>query len=200
MSGKRIGYARVSTAEQNPDRQLEGIVLDKKFIDYCSGKDTNRPQLKIMLDYLREDDELFVHSLDRLARNMKDLRQLVDDLTARSIKIHFITEGLVFTGEDSPMAMLTLQIFGSVAEFLRKVNLETQAEGIRLAKARGVYEGRKSIFCNELEEKIRMEMLTRDKKSDIAKNLGISRTSLYRFLKIIEEKDKITWSCVPQVA
>jgi DNA invertase Pin-like site-specific DNA recombinase len=81
MSGKRIGYIRVSSFEQNPERQLEGITLNKKFIDKASGKNTARPQLEAMLDYARDGDTIIIHSMDRLARNLDDLRKLVTQLT-----------------------------------------------------------------------------------------------------------------------
>ena len=87
---KRLGYVRVSTAEQNPDRQLDGVPLDKKFIEYASGTNTNRPVLKQLLDYARDDDHIIVHSMDRLARNISDLRKLVDDPTYRNIKVSFM--------------------------------------------------------------------------------------------------------------
>ena len=87
MSGKRIGYIRVSSFEQNPERQLESIILDKKFIDKASGKNTVRPQLEAMLDYVRDGDTVVVHSMDRLARNLDDLRRLVTQLTDQQIRI-----------------------------------------------------------------------------------------------------------------
>src|ERR1700676_82040 len=116
-NGKRIGYIRVSTVDQNPERQLEGIELDKKFIDYSSGSTIKRPQFELMLEYAREDDIIIVHSMDRLARNVKDLRKTIDDLIVRGIKIKFMKENLIFTGKDSPMANLMLMIIGSIAEF-----------------------------------------------------------------------------------
>ena len=115
MSGKRIGYIRVSSFEQNPERQLESISLDKKFIDKASGKNTVRPQLEAMLDYARDGDTIIVHSMDRLARNLDDLRRLVTQLTDQQIRIEFLKEGLTFTGEDSPMSKLLLSVMGAFA-------------------------------------------------------------------------------------
>lgn len=106
MSGKRIGYVRVSSFDQNPERQLEGIQVDRVFTDKASGKDTQRPQLDMLLDFVREDDTVVVHSMDRLARNLDNLRKLVQDLTGRGIQVEFVKERLIFTGEDSPMANL----------------------------------------------------------------------------------------------
>jgi DNA invertase Pin-like site-specific DNA recombinase len=107
MKGHKIGYIRVSTFEQNTDRQLEGIKLDKVFTDKASGKDTKRPELAALMQFVREGDTVIVHSMDRLARNLDDLRQIVQKLTGQGIKIQFVKESLSFTGEDSPMATLT---------------------------------------------------------------------------------------------
>src|SRR5271154_7035619 len=115
--GKRVGYIRVSSIDQNTERQLEGMELDKTFTDKVSGKDVNRPQLKAALDYLRDGDVLVVHSMDRLARNLVDLRTLVDDLTRRGVQVRFIKEALTFTGDDTSTAKLLLSVMGAVAEF-----------------------------------------------------------------------------------
>src|ERR1700733_7450319 len=106
--GKRVGYVRVSSVDQNELRQLDGIDLDRRFIDKASGKDTKRPQLQAALEYLRDGDVLIVHSMDRLARNMRDLQNLVAELNARHIAVEFVKENLAFTGEDSPMSKLML--------------------------------------------------------------------------------------------
>ncbi len=143
MHGQRIGYIRVSTLDQNPDRQLEGVQVSKVFIDKASGKDTQRPQLEALLSYVREGDTLVVHSMDRLARNLDDLRRMVQQLTGRGVRIEFVKEALTFTGEDSPMANLLLSVMGAFAEFERALIRERQREGISLAKQRGVYRGRK---------------------------------------------------------
>lgn len=133
MNGQRVGYVRVSSYDQNVDRQLDGAALDRIFTDKASGKDTKRPQLDAMLAFIREGDTLVVHSMDRLARNLDDLRHLVQSLTARSVKIEFVKEHLMFTGEDSPMATLMLSVIGAVAEFERSLIRERQREGIALA-------------------------------------------------------------------
>jgi DNA invertase Pin-like site-specific DNA recombinase len=141
MSGKKIGYIRVSSFEQNPERQLEGIIVDKKFIDKVSGKNTARPQLESMIDYAREGDTIIVHSMDRLARNLDDLRKLVVQLTNKKIRIEFVKEALTFTGEDSPISKLILSVMGAFAEFERALIKERQTEGIALAKKNGAYKG-----------------------------------------------------------
>src|ERR1700733_7746792 len=106
--GNRVGYIRGSTADQNTLRQLDGVQLDKSYADKASGADTNRPQLQAALEYLRDGDVLVVHSMDRLARNMRDLQNLVAELNARHIAVEFVKENLAFTGEDSPMSKLML--------------------------------------------------------------------------------------------
>lgn len=183
MSGKKIGYIRVSHFEQNPERQLEGIRLHKKFIDKASGKNTVRPQLEALLDYAREGDTIVVHSMDRLARNLDDLRRLVIQLTEQQIKIEFVKEGLTFTGEDSPMSKLLLSMMGAFAEFERALIKERQMEGIALAKKRGAYKGRKAVLSQEQIDKIKTRVAHGNKKSHIARDFGISRETLYQYLR-----------------
>ena len=132
MTGKNIGYIRVSTIEQNLERQLEGIKLDRSFTDKVSGKSVDRPALQEMLAYVRDGDTVIVHSMDRLARNVDDLRQIVKGLTAKQVKVKFIKEYLEFTGEDSPMSNLLLSVMGAFAEFKRTLIKERQMEGIEL--------------------------------------------------------------------
>src|SRR5437870_3596693 len=103
MKGKQVGYVRVSSADQNTERQLDGLTLDKTFTDRCSGKDSHRPQLALALDYLRDGDTLVVHSMDRLARNVDDLRHIIKTLAADGIALRVAKENLPFTGDDSPM-------------------------------------------------------------------------------------------------
>ncbi len=126
MHGQRIGYIRVRSFDQNPERQLDHIQVDKQFIDKASGKDTVRPQLDAMLSFAREGDTVVVHSMDRLARNLDDLRRLVQQLTKRGIRIEFVKECLTFTGEDSPMTNLLLSVMGAFAEFERALIRERQ--------------------------------------------------------------------------
>lgn len=149
MKGQRIGYVRVSSTDQNPDRQLEGIQTDKLFIDRASGKDTKRPQIEAMLDYIREGDTLIVHSMDRLARNLDDLRALVQKLTTQGTCVEFVKESLTFTGDASPMANLLLSVMGAVAEFERELIRERQREGIALARRSGKFRGRKHALPSD---------------------------------------------------
>jgi DNA invertase Pin-like site-specific DNA recombinase len=119
LDGQRVGYVRVSGFDQNPGRQLEHVELSRVFTDKASGKDARRPQLDSLLAFVRQGDIVVVHSMDRLARNLDDLRRVVQGLTERGVRIEFLKEGLVFTGEDSPMANLMLSVMGAFAEFKR---------------------------------------------------------------------------------
>jgi len=183
VPGQRIGYVRVSSFDQNPERQLEHVPVDKVFIDKASGKDTQRPQLDALLDFVREGDTLVVHSMDRLARNLDDLRRLVQQLTRRGVRITFVREGLTFTGEDSPMANLLLSVMGAFAEFERALIRERQREGIALAKQRGVYRGRKKALSPEQTAELRQRVAAGERKAKLAREFGISRESLYQYLK-----------------
>lgn len=184
MSSKKIGYVRVSSFDQNPERQLEGVTLNKKFIDKASGKSTSsRPQLEALLDYIRDGDTIVVHSMDRLARNLDDLLRLVTQLTAKEVRIEFLKEGLTFTGEDSPIAKLLLSVMGAVAEFERSLIRERQREGIALAKKRGAYKGRKAVLSQEQINEIKTRVAMGDRKSHIANDFGISRETLYQYLR-----------------
>ena len=149
MNGQRIGYVRVSTLDQNERRQLEGQILARVFTDKASGRDTARPQLAELLRFVRDGDTVVVHSMDRLARNLDDLRALVQGLTRRGVRVEFLKEQLVFTGEDSPMANLMLSVMGAFAEFERSLIKERQREGIALAKQRGAYKRRKKTLTPE---------------------------------------------------
>ena len=183
MPGKKIGYIRVSSFDQNPERQLEGIALNKKFIDKASGKNIARPQLEAMLDYARDGDIIIVHSMDRLARNLNDLLKLVTQLTDKKIRVEFVKEGLTFTGEDSPMSNLLLSVMGAFAEFERALIKERQMEGIALAKKRGAYKGRKAVLSQEQANEIKVRVANGDKKSHIARDFGVSRETLYQYLR-----------------
>jgi len=179
---KRVGYIRVSSLDQNTERQLEGAELDKVFTDKASGKDTARPQLQAALDYLREGDLLLVHSMDRLARNLDDLRKIVIDLTSKGVHVQFVKENLIFTGEDSPISNLLLSLLGAVAEFERSMIRERQREGIALAKKAGVYRGRKPSLTSLQIAEIRKRVATGEKKTGLAAEYRISRQTLYAAL------------------
>jgi DNA invertase Pin-like site-specific DNA recombinase len=183
MKGQRLGYIRVSTFEQNTERQLEGVALDKTFTDHASGKDTERPALAALLDFAREGDTVLVHSMDRLARNLDDLRRLVQQLTAKGVRVEFVREGLTFTGEDSPMAQLLLSVMGAFAEFERALLRERQREGIALAKKRGVYRGRRKALTPIQVDELRRRASSGEAKTKLAREFAISRETLYQYLR-----------------
>lgn len=188
---KRIGYIRVSTVDQNPERQLENIPLDKKFIDYSSGKSINRPELVNLLNYVRDDDIVYVHSMDRLARNVKDLRKIIDNLNSQKVKIHFLKENLMFTGDDSPISNLLLNIMGAIAEFEHALIVERIREGVLIAKKAGKYKGRKKSFDDHKLELLKTEIFRpkciHEQKSmaQLARDFRVSRNTLYKYLKQI---------------
>ena len=187
MHGQRIGYIRVSSFDQNPERQLDNVQVDRQFIDKASGKDTLRPQLDAMLSFVREGDTVVVHSMDRLARNLDDLRRLVQHFTKRGIRIEFAKECLTFTGEDSPMANLLLSVMGAFAEFERALIRERQREGIALAKQRGAYRGRKKALVDDQVVELRRRAGAGEPKATLAREFGISRETLYPYLKPVPQ-------------
>ncbi|MFC4161712.1 recombinase family protein [Chitinimonas lacunae] len=178
-----MGYVRVSSFDQNPERQLEHVQVDKVFTDKASGKDTQRTQLDALLGFVREGDTVVVHSMDRLARNLDDLRCLVQGLTQRGVRIEFVKEHLTFTGEDSPIANLMLSVMGAFAEFERALIRERQREGIALARQRGAYRGRKKALAPERVAELRRRTAAGEKKAQLAREFGISRETLYQYLK-----------------
>jgi DNA invertase Pin-like site-specific DNA recombinase len=190
MVGQRIGYIRVSTLDQHTERQLDGIEVDKIFTDKVSGKDTKRPQLELLMSFARSGDTVIVHSMERLARNLDDLRRIVQTLTGRGVRIEFVKEHLSFTGEDSPMANLMLSVMGAFAEFDRALIKERQREGIVLAKKRGAFKGRKKSLSQTEVAEIRRRIEAGTSKSQIAREFGISRETLYKYLRGIEGTPK----------
>lgn len=183
-AGKRVAYVRVSTVDQNTERQLEGVAVDKTFTDKASGKDTHRPQLQAALDYVREGDTLVVHSMDRLARNTEDLLRMVRELTAKHVSVEFVKERLTFSGQnDDPMATLMMTMLGGFAQFERSLIRERQREGIAIAKEKGVYKGRKAALSPEQVVILKQRAEAGEKKAAIARDLGISRETLYQYLR-----------------
>lgn len=184
MHGQRIGYIRVSSFDQNPERQLEQVSVDRVFTDTASGKDVLRPELEGLLGFVRTGDTVVVHSMDRLARNLDDLRRIVQGLTGRGVRVEFVKESLTFTGEDSPIASLMLSVMGAFAEFERALIRERQREGIALARQRGAYRGRKKSLPPEKAEELRRRAQAGEEtKLQLALEFGISRETLYQYLK-----------------
>ncbi len=186
--GQQVGYVRVSTVEQNTarqDEQLKGLNLDEIFTDHASGKDTARPQLQAALKHLRKGDTMIVYSMDRLARNLDDLRKIVKELTERDVSVQFIKESLTFTGEDSPMSNLLLSVMGAFAEFERSLIRERIKEGIAVAKTKGVYKGRKqSLDSARISYLIECDTKNNHKgRTALAKEFGISRETLYQYIR-----------------
>jgi len=181
-----IGYRRVSSLEQNLERQLDGIHLDVEFEDKKSGKDRERPELENMMKMVWKGDTVMVHSIDRLARNMVDLLTIVKELVARDVKITFVKEGLTFTGDDTDMfKSLMLKMLGAFAEFERDLSKSRQREGIELKKAAGGYKGkgRKKTITAEMVAEMKVRIEAGEKKTKIASDMGISRESIYKLLK-----------------
>lgn len=185
----RIGYVRVSSLDQNPDRQIEDLKAQKAekiFMDKVSGKNTDRPELQRMLSFIREGDTLIVHSLDRLARNLADLLTMVQDLTCRGVSVIFLNERLSFeAGADaSPTSKLMLSMIGAFAEFERSMIRRRQAEGIAIAKERGVYKGRPRSISDETLETVNALVEQGVPLATAAKKVGISRSTVYRYLQM----------------
>lgn len=181
--GHRLGYTRVSSEDQNTVRQLDGLSFDKVFTDKVSGGNANRPQLTALLAHAREGDTVVVHSMDRLARNLDDLRALVNGLTAKGVRVEFVKEGLTFTGEDSAMSRLLLSVMGAFAEFERALIRERQREGIAAAKKAGVYKGRKKTLTAAQVSDLRQRAEQGESKASIARAFGISRETVYQYLR-----------------
>lgn len=184
MSGKIIGYVRVSTFDQNPERQLEGILVDRLFTDQASGKDLKRPAFEELMAYVREGDQVIIHSMDRLARNLDHLRQVVNRLTTQGISVRFLKENLTFTGQESPMANLMLSVMGAMAEFERSLIRERQREGVQIAKAKGLYTGRKKSLSQEQLSELQKRIAEGEKKASLARHFNISRETLYQYVKL----------------
>lgn len=177
-----IGYIRVSSVDQNTDRQLTGIDLKKVFTDKCSGKNVDRPRLRELLEWVRDGDTIHVHSIDRLARNLKDLQVLVETIIGKGVALIFHKEKLTFTGDDSPMQKLTLQLMGAFAEFERSLIRERQREGIAAAKASGKQIGAKPKLSKAKIKEIKERIELGEGKVALAREFGISRQTLYNYL------------------
>jgi DNA invertase Pin-like site-specific DNA recombinase len=183
MKGHNIGYIRVSSGSQNSERQLADIALDATFTDKASGKNTDRPELAKCLTHLRSGDKLHVHSIDRLARNLKDLQEIVGELKDKGVSIHFHKENLIFDASaSSPMQELMFQMLGAFAQFERTLIKERQREGIAAAQARGQKLGAPpKLSLSQVAEIKNLAVIGAD-KTKIAKQFGISRPTLYKIL------------------
>ena len=176
----QVGYRRVSTTEQNLDRQqLDGC--DKVFEEKVSGASKERKALKELIDWVREGDSVLVWSIDRLARDLRDLQDIISTLNNKGVSISFISEGLSFSADkNDALAKLQLQMMGAFSEFERSIIRKRQAEGIAKAKEKGVYKGRKASIDAKQIASMKEQGLG---ASAIAKQMGISRISVYRALQ-----------------
>lgn len=190
-----FGYIRVSTIDQNTERQLaelpNGVRLDRTYTDKASGKDAHRPELERMLTRLRSGDHVIVHSMDRLARNLQDLLDLVKQINEAGASIQFLKEGQTFSPdkEENAQSVLLLQMLGAFAQFERALIRERQREGIILAKARGAYKGRKPIEKERFERAV--ELVAKGSTViEAARATKIGKSSLYNYLKAKKEAPK----------
>lgn len=179
--GQTIGYKRVSSTSQTTERQDLGK-CDVIFEEFVSGKSKKRLQLEAMLKHARADDTVVVHSIDRLARSLQDLQEIVDELVDKDVTVKFLKENLTFSrGTDNPSGKLMLQVLGSIAEFERTLIRSRQKEGIASAKEQGKYKGRKpSIEPWKIVN--RWEIDRSQSLKEIAKREGCSVSSVYRIL------------------
>lgn len=176
----RVAYIRVSSVGQNVDRQLPDEKFDKTFTDKASAKDTDRPALADLLDYVREGDTVVVHSIDRLARNLADLEKLVDQLNSKGVSVEFRKESLIFSGGADPMQKLLFQMLGAVAEFERSMIRERQREGIAAAKAAGKQLGRKRVLDDKDTKRLRAKRAKGVGVRDLQDEFNVSRATVYR--------------------
>ena len=187
MNGQRIAYRRVSTVSQNTDRQLDGDRFDREFTDKTSGGRADRPELNAMLGHVRAGDEVVVHSIDRLARDLADLLKLVQAITGAGASLQFVKEGLLFNGDKSAMQELQLSIMGAVAAFERSIINERAAEGRVLAKARGVRFGRKSVLSDEDVSIIQAQRAAGKSVRALALDFDVGRATIDRALARAEK-------------
>lgn len=185
MPGADVGYIRVSTVEQNLDRQLDGVHLDKVFEDKVTGSTRVRPGLEACLAYLREGDTLHVHSIDRLARDFMDMYSLVKELTGKGVCVVFHKENMTFDGSSTdPRQNLLFHILGSFAEFERALIRERQKEGLAIARKAGKHMGRPRRLADDDVELLRRERERGVPVARIAKNFGLPRSTVYTYLKV----------------
>lgn len=184
MKAQRIGYIRVSTLDQNAERQLEGVEVDIMFPDKASGKDTKRPQLQAALKHARLGDTLVAHSMDRLARNCEDMLRIVRELNDKGVSVQFVKENMIFAaGNEDPRSTLMFTMLSAFSQFERALIKERQREGIAIAKSKGVYKGGAPKLNQEQAMALREKVAAGANKSKLAKEMGISRETLYQYIR-----------------
>ena len=178
-----FGYQRTSCLHQHTERQLVDVKLDRIFEEKLSGKDRNRPQLEALLSVLREGDVVHIHSMDRLARNTRDLLNLVEEITCKGCKIIFHTEHLSFEpNKNDPYQSLMMTLLAAVAQLERSLILQRQKEGIAIAKSKGKYKGGKNKLSPEQVAELK-ELSKTTSITSLAKKFGITRPTCYGYLK-----------------
>lgn len=185
--GKNIAYVRVSTLEQNEARQreaLKGLNIDKWFVEKASGKDIKRPKLQEMLEYIREDDTVYVEEFSRLGRSTSDLLAIVKQIEDSGAKFKSLKEDF---DTSTPAGRLQMTMMAAIAEFERAMILERQREGIAIAKKEGKYKGRKAVCIPNIGDYYQKYMIRQGTKTSIAAELGISRTTLDKLFKAYEK-------------
>lgn len=183
-----VGYVRVSTVEQNESRQLitmEKYNVEKVFSEKVSAKNTNREELNKMLEFVREGDTIVIHDFSRLARSTKDLLHIVELLEDKKVNLISAKENI---DSSTPTGKLMLTMIGAINEFERTNMLERQREGIAIAKAEGKYKGRKEVKVDNFEEYYKRYLNRELNKTQLAKDLGVSRPTLDKLIKEYENK------------
>lgn len=181
----KIGYVRVSTQEQNTIRQealMESLGVNEVYIDRMSGKSADRPELKKLMEYVRKGDTVIVESISRFARNTRDLLELVERLTTKGVEFVSKKEAIDTT---TPSGKFMLTIFGAVAEMEREYILQRQQEGIAIAKAQGVYKGRKPIQCPEFPQVAALWREGRITAVEAMRRLDMKPRTFYRRVKAL---------------
>lgn len=179
----KIGYVRVSTQEQNTIRQermMESLGVDELYIDKASGKNAQRPELQRMMEYVRKGDTVVVESISRFARNTRDLLELVEQLTAKQVEFVSQKEAIDTT---TPTGKFMLTIFGAVAELEREYILQRQQEGISIAKANGIYKGRKPIQRPNFNQVVSLWQRGEITAAEAMKRLDMCSSTFYRKVK-----------------
>ncbi len=178
-----VGYIRVSSVDQNTDRQLANVNLTKIFTDKISGSVSSRPALSECLNYVREGDVLHIHSIDRLARNLVDLQKLLHDLTNSGVAVRFHQENLTFDGQSSPMQNLMFQVMGAFAEFEKAIIKERQREGIAKAKALGKHLGRPKKLSDDQRQAILVQYKAGETPATIAHNYHVDVSTIHKLIR-----------------
>ena len=180
VSGRRIGYIRYGVFEQNTKNELEHLALDQLFVDHASGKDTERPGLRELLHNVQYGDTVMAYSLEQFACSLDHLHRLVTDMTNRGARVELLKEELVFSGGDSDRL---LSLMDALVKFERALVRERQREGIALAQKRNAYRGRKKVLSTERIEELHRRAGAGEPKTILAKEFGISRGTLYQYLR-----------------